>query len=258
MQKKPWAYCPDAADLHPLTPEIAPVKKTNHSLWKQYSLEFLSVFVAVIMAFALNNWNENRKSNLAEDKILTEIYNGLEKDLFDISMNVSGHQQGLAAANFFRRLLGDQPASTDSFLYHYLNLTRDFVSIQNTSGYETLKSRGLELIKNDSLRSAIISLYEYDFETLAKLEEDYYEIQFQENYFKDINSMLSPFMVFNTRNELTGLEEPINLTGLDKNLFLSYLWKIDVNRNFILIFYRQVKEKIQAIKSRIQEEIDLQ
>lgn len=208
------------------------------------------------MAFALNNWNENRKNALAEEKILTEIYNGLDKDLFDICMNVTGHEQGLQAAKYFRQLLNDQPVATDSFLNHYLNLTRDFVSIQNTSGYETLKSRGLELVQNDTLRTQIISLYEYDYNTLRKLEEEYHEIQFQENYFKDINHMLAPYLAFNADNEMVGINTPINMASLDKNLLLSYLWKMEVNRKFILFFYGQVRDKVKQIKTSIQEEID--
>ena len=43
-------------------------------------------------------------------------------------------------------VLANNTAQTDSFLIHYFNLTRDFISIQNTSGYETLQSKGLELI----------------------------------------------------------------------------------------------------------------
>ena len=51
--------------------------------WKKYTFEFLSIFIAVSSAFALNNWNDNRRDRNAERKILEEIYNGLEKDLDD-------------------------------------------------------------------------------------------------------------------------------------------------------------------------------
>ncbi|MFK7748164.1 MAG: hypothetical protein AB8B65_07230 [Kordia sp.] len=34
--------------------------------WKKYTFEFLSIFIAVISAFALNNWNENRNNRNAE------------------------------------------------------------------------------------------------------------------------------------------------------------------------------------------------
>ena len=56
--------------------------------WKKRGGEFLSIFVAVISAFALNNWNDNRRDANSENKILVEISNGLEKDLVDIQLNV--------------------------------------------------------------------------------------------------------------------------------------------------------------------------
>ena len=124
------------------------------------------------LPFALNNWNDNRRDRIAENKILTEISIGLEKDLEDIKLNAEGHKFGIKACNYFRKMASQQDVNSDSSLYHYFNLTRDFISIQNIAGYETLKSRGLELIQNDSLRQCIISLYEYDYITLRKFEED--------------------------------------------------------------------------------------
>jgi len=38
------------------------MEKTN---WRKLSFDFLSMFIAVIAAFALNNWNENRRDNEA-------------------------------------------------------------------------------------------------------------------------------------------------------------------------------------------------
>ena len=45
--------------------------------WKKYIFEFLSIFIAVISAFALTNWNDNLNSRHSEQKILTEIKNGI-------------------------------------------------------------------------------------------------------------------------------------------------------------------------------------
>ena len=53
-------------------------------------------------------------------------------------------------------------------------------------------SRGQELIKNDSLRTAIISLYEYDDKRLSSFEEEYDEMQFHKKYFKEIKDYISP------------------------------------------------------------------
>ncbi|HQW11704.1 MAG TPA: hypothetical protein PLP06_06125 [Saprospiraceae bacterium] len=229
--------------------------KSNQNL-KKYAIEFLSIFIAVVSAFALNNWNDNRRDNNAETKILTEILNGLEKDLVDVKVNEAGHNQGLAACKYWRDIITDQPVNVDSLRQFYLNLTRDFVSIQNTSGYETLKSKGLELIKNDSLRSMIISLYEYDYKTLMKLEEEYNELQFQENYFYEINKLIAPYFIFNSMGNISGIEQPLKINKSERNILLSYLWKIQLNRRFILLSYSEVEGKINKISTAIKKELD--
>jgi hypothetical protein len=222
---------------------------------KKYGFEFLSIFIAVIAAFALNNWNENRRDRLAESKILTEIASGLEKDMEDLKMNQVGHQGGLAANDYFRDLIAGEPVANDSFLIYYFNITRDFVSLQNTSGYETLKSKGLELITNDSLRRKIISLYEYSYNTLKKLEEEYHELQFQENYFQRMNDLLAPNLQINDQKYITGISTPLKLSEQDEKLLLSYLWKIEANRRFILQYYGVVEQEIEALQREIESEL---
>jgi hypothetical protein len=223
--------------------------------WKKYAFEFLSIFVALISAFALSNWNDNRKDSLSENKILTEISNGLEKDLDDIKLNIGGHKTGISACNYFRDVFAGKNIEADSLMFHYFNLTRDFVSIQNTAGYETLKSKGLELIKNDSLRLKIISLYEYDYNTLRKLEEEYTEMQFQENYFKEINEELAPNFKIDSNGNITGIDLPIKIQENKRNKLLLYLWKIQSNRIFILQYYSEIEKKINNVKENINNEI---
>ena len=224
--------------------------------WSKFLIEFISVFIAVVFAFALNNWNDNRKDNVAERKILSEISNGLKKDLDDIKLNVLGHEVGVKACKYWRRIININEFNQDSLQSYYLNLTRDFVSIQNKAGYETLKSKGLELIKNDSLRLEIISLYEYDYETLRKLGESYAEMQFQNNYYKDLNRIISPYFMFDEKGNIKSLELPIEINKIDKNTFLTYLWKIEMNRNFILYFYSEVEKKTKNLILNIETELN--
>lgn len=225
------------------------MKKGN---WKKYGIEFLSIFIAVIAAFALNNWNDNRRDRIAESKIIGEIYNGLKKDIDDIRINKMGHEEGLRACEFWKDVIEEREVNLDSTSKHYFNLTRDYISIQNVSGYEALKSKGFELLKNDSLRTAIISLYEYDYNILRKFEEAYKEMQFHESYFKDINRYLAPNLIYEKGNIL-GMDLPLALSEAEKKIFLSYLWKIKVNRNFILYFYSDVEGKVNQAIARIEE-----
>lgn len=220
--------------------------------WKSYLLEFLSIFIAVISAFALNSWNENRRDHNAETKILSEISNGLQKDIEDIHGNVMGHQKGLEACDYFVRMVQGDMVGQDSIAQHFMRLTRDFVTIQNRSGYEALKSKGLEVIEDDSLRYAIISLYEYDFTTLQKLEEKYAEMQFYESHYSALNTLLSPHFIFNQDGKLINVELPLRFTNSQKKDLLSRLSKIELNREFILRFYDGIEKKVEKIHEMIQ------
>jgi len=220
--------------------------------WKKYGIEFLSIFIAVLSAFALNNWNDNRRDSNTENKIIAEISNGLRKDIEDIKTNIGGHQEGIRACKFWRNVIEGKQVALDSVEKHYLNLTRDFISIQNTSGYETLKSRGLELLKNDSLRSEIISLYEYDYKILRKFEEEYDEMQFHKNYFKELTIYLGPNLVFDEKGKVSKLDLPLEMSQTDKNILLTYLWKIQLNRSFVLHFYSDVATNVKQLLDRIE------
>jgi hypothetical protein len=223
---------------------------------RRNGFEFLSIFIAVVSAFALNNWNETRKANTSENKILLEIANGLEKDIDDIKQNIKGHEWGIDAFNYFKEAITNKDLKTDSVVSHYTRLTRDFVSIQNTAGYETLKSRGLELIKNDSLRLQIISLYEFDYDILRKLEEEYSEMQFHKNYAKEINTILAANFIFDENNLISGINLPLNFAPEEKNKFLLYLFKIEGNRKYIMKYYTTVAEKVLVIREGILAEIE--
>ena len=229
------------------------MKKSKN--WSKFLIEFISVFIAVVFAFALNNWNDNRRDNNTEKKILSEISNGLKKDLDDIKLNIRGHKEGVKACKYWRRIVNNNEFSQDSLLTYYLSLTRDFVSIQNKAGYETLKSKGLELIKNDSLRLEIISLYEYDYETLMKLEETYGEMQFQNNYYKELNRIISPYFIFDKLGNINNIKLPIDLNKTNNNTFMTYLWKIEINRNFILLYYSELEKKTRKLIINIKKEL---
>ena len=233
-----------------------PKQKSKTRKWKKYIFEFLSIFIAVLSAFALNNWNDNRRDNNTSVKILTEISNGLKKDIEDININIGGHEDGIRACNFWRKVLLNEEVKLDSLRQYYLSLTRDFFAAQNVSGYETLKSKGLELINNDSLRFDIISLYEYDYRNLKTLEENYYEMQFQENYYKEFNNYISPYFEFSSTGDISKINTLLNLSREEKNKMLTYLWKIKVNRNFTLHYYSDMERKINDLNDQIASELN--
>jgi hypothetical protein len=228
---------------------------TRAIAWQKYVFEFTSIFVGVSLAFALENWNEDRRLAESETKTLYEIKNGLLEDKSDLGENFIGHQNALKACDYFTNLVLGKNVDAQLFPDKYKNLIRDYISIQNRSAYESLKSRGLELVKNDSLRLNIISLYDFYYEIVEKAEENYSEMQFHKNYFLPINTILSKHFHFSKDGNFEGINLPLKISKKEKNEILSYLWMIRKNRNFGSLYYKIILEKLDLLILQIDKEL---
>jgi hypothetical protein len=231
-------------------------EKRQGKQWKVYAFEFLTIFAGITIAFLLNNWNENRKDRYAEIKILMEIRNGLQLDMEDFQHNIAGHQKGIEACRFFRSYLNNEPIVDSLANEQFIVLLRDFVSIQNTSGYQSLRSRGLELISDDSLRMTIINMYEFNFQVIEKLEENYQENQFFNTYFESVHEILAPAMIYSDHGQLIGLRKSENLTPVERSKMMTYLSKIEFNRQFIIKYYQEVNSQSVSLINQIERKLD--
>ena len=222
--------------------------------WKKYISEFRTVFLSVSLAFGLGKWNENRKERNSEQRILREIKAGLEADKSDMYINIAGNKSGLHCSQIFRDLVNGKARGADTLNIAFHGLLRDLVVIQNDAAYSALKSQGLNLIQNDSLRMAIISIYGFSYEILEKLEETYSELQFNENYFKPISEAFLPYFILDNQGNIIDIH-PVNFTELERKRILFYLARIDLNRRFILQQYEdclvEIDELIESIDQNL-------
>lgn len=231
------------------------MKTNKHAKFKKYFFEFVSIFFAVTSAFLLNKWNENRKDAISENKILTEIYNGLKRDSIDLAYDETTKVIHMRSINFFRKLVDNSIVDNDSLSLYYFYLTRDVITVQNTSGYETLKSKGLEIIKNDSLRKSIIQLYEVTYNLHRKFSEEYDENKYMKNYFEKINTVLAPHFIYDSIGNITGIRQPLNLKNEEKNIVKSYLWKLQVNRKDRFNATKANQFRIGEVRALIKENL---
>jgi hypothetical protein len=223
--------------------------------WTKYIFEFLSIFIAVVSAFALANWSDNRNSRDSEQKILVEIMNSLKIDFKDFTKNIEGNKLSLKADSVFRGLINGEEITQDSIALHYTLLFRDYIPIVNKSAYESLKSNNLKTVTNDSLRIQIISLYDYYYSIIEKLEYEVPEMKSYKNYFPRTNSILYPFMEFDQEGDLTKFTGLNNLSVNDKKEILSYLWRIRNNRKLKLARYDLIIREMKKLELNIEKEI---
>ncbi|WP_179346541.1 hypothetical protein [Winogradskyella ursingii] len=204
----------------------------------------------------MDRWNDERKDGIAENKILEEIYKGLERDSLDLANDEQYFKIAFRGLKYFNDIIDGKIVKNDSLVTYYFLFSRESIVVQNKSGYESLKSRGLETVTNDSLRSKIIDLYEVDYELARKFNEEHSEYKFTQNYFHKINDAIAPHFEYDSLNNIKGIKLPLELKEKERNLIKSYLWKIAVGKQdrYQASFYG--KQKIGKLRTDIREYLE--
>ena len=127
--------------------------------------EIMLVMIGILLALQVNNWNEKRKQNQKEIVNLLAIKDDLEHDLETEFIN--GISYGTKQNNTLNILkefyINKEIVPKDSIHKYLYNNLFEWNFILNTSAFENLKSSGMDIISNDSLRNKISSLYSNDY-----------------------------------------------------------------------------------------------
>ena len=114
--------------------------------------EIVLVVIGILIALQINNLNESKKTDAFEIKLLEELYVATLKNISQINLSIEReieHKNSIELLlNHFRQDLEYH----DSLDVHLSNAVRWRTLYLDNSAYETTKSYGLHILKNDSLR----------------------------------------------------------------------------------------------------------
>lgn len=160
-----------------MTPFFRKIRKNlaNENKFQKYSRyaigEILLVVIGILIALQINNWNEDRKLILVEKELLIGIKNDILRDTLDMNNNLRNYSDRIQEDSIVLSYLLNRKVKTPEFeKLLYINTIRDFKLDLHRSFYESAKQLGLSIIKNDSLRNAIISLYEWTYPNMLTAE----------------------------------------------------------------------------------------
>ncbi len=124
--------------------------------------EIALVVIGILIALQINNWNQDQKEKAYEDNMLLEIYGSLQLDSARFDMffepRVKLKKQGIDSLLSFIHF--NKNVENDTVLKYYRQLYYSPQITVNFGPYETLKSNGLEKIKNDEIRLWLVDLYD--------------------------------------------------------------------------------------------------
>jgi len=134
--------------------------------WYKYLIEILVVVVGILIAIALNNWNENNKLRSLEKATLIEISNALESDLTQLKnwIYVKQLQESnvVAILDYLEANNSNNDTINNTWQSGFLRPQYIF----STSPYDLLKSRGFDIIRGDKIRRDIQTYYDKSVPTL--------------------------------------------------------------------------------------------
>jgi len=130
--------------------------------------EIILVVIGILIALQINNWNNDRLERESEIIVLQEILGNLERDVEILNMTKGWNNLWIRNNQKVLDHLEAKSALTDSLRWYYNFLTGGAGFQPILVGYENLKSKGTDIIRNDSLRMAISELYDHRYHHLTE------------------------------------------------------------------------------------------
>ena len=210
--------------------------------------EIILVVIGILIALSINNWNENRKESNLELEILSGLYNDIANNKIKIDKMISRDSIIITGNQHILSLLKDNNSTfNDSLQFSFGNINRYDVFFPQQMAYETLKSKGLHSIKNDSLRTQIIKLYDETYLINSHIRD------LKRDIYTNTNSILNK-RLFTTKD--IDYKIPNNYNDLKRDSeFLNTLSHITAeNANFQNYSFMML-EKTISVKNNIDKEI---
>lgn len=233
------------------------LSESKFSKYVLYALgEIILVVIGILIALNINNRNDINKQRDLEVKILKEISNNLNFDLYEIREDISLMDSISKASDEVSAHLKTQNISSKQFNYNIAILKVAPHFSPNKSGYELLSSKGVEIVSNDSLRIAISDLYESFYPYYEEYEQERIEFKLnniQPFFLKYFNWIYDETYFFKSSNQIT--EGDYNKLKGDE-LFLKLVNAIDFENSFVQLRAKSIEEKIIKLKALIEEELN--
>lgn len=128
--------------------------------------EIFLVMVGILLALQVNNWNGNKKDRRTEAKLLTELKENLKSNLNNLQTDLLKERRSIESIEFVVDHIHERRDYHDSLDIYFQQALFSPDIVLSTSGYEAIKSKGFEIINNDTLRKSIIELNDLIYDNL--------------------------------------------------------------------------------------------
>lgn len=226
--------------------------------WPRYLVEVVVVVFSILSAFALENWRDDRSRAAEEVTILRAALSGLQSDLDDIDFNTARHQEAVASLDLILAQLETGAPYHDSLAAHFHHGTIMPRFVHSSSAYETLQSRGLDLVSNEEVRDALVRVYGRNYADYLRAEDDLAsEVAYGLRHIMS-GRFTEGYRFSEVGSSYRGTATPLDFESLRSDSeYLYYLRTLRNRRVGFLGFYlRNLRSSVEGTMARIDAEID--
>lgn len=145
------------------------LRRDRMAKYLAYALgEIVLVVIGILIALQINDYYSGKKEEQLELGLLKELKSNLEVNIANLENDIVAQKIGSRSIERILEFEGGGIPYNDSLPYHLAEANYAPDVVLTASAFEMLKSEGLGLIKEDSLRQAIITLFEIDYPTLMQ------------------------------------------------------------------------------------------
>jgi sensor domain CHASE-containing protein len=235
-------------------------RKMRHRLIEDYKFskyllyaigEIILVVIGILIALQINNWNEHRKLQKEEVQFLLEMRSNLEVTLNNFKNDTLYNLSTIGEFEKIERYI------TEDLPYNN-ELDKSFSRLRNWASpypiytaYSTLKTKGLDIISNESLRSKIVNMYENELTILStdydKGEWGLMQMVVAPFYSQHIGTYIENSMTFGRPNDFESLKQ--------NDAFKNILGMVISIRYQGLRYYKQTMIAIEGLIASIDTEL---
>lgn len=215
--------------------------------------EIILVVIGILIALQINNWNEQRIQKLEEIQILIDIKSNINNCIIDMNKGIDVFETSKSLSLKLLSFIDENQAYNQSYDTIFGGFFDFWLPDFTDGAYINLKTEGLSLIQNTSLRQNVVMLFEVE---LAGLNG--YFLEADNNFYTNttfpycLQHFTRPWKTEEAKRSL--IPKNYNALMADPE-FYSILTEIVYKRKLRIQNYQETIVKAEKVKTEIDKEL---
>lgn len=217
--------------------------------------EIVLVVLGILIALQINNWNEDRKARVQEKEILNEVRDNLKADTSLINERILRQRRdAIKISRLIHHLEANLEYNDSLNNYFFTPVLMEGFQVTR-SGYETLKSIGLEKLQSQEIKNLITNYYDVlcqnilDVVEQKNLDNTRSMSIFNKNNFKRVISSIDSSSTTQVSSFKFSGYKPVNYNSLiNSEFYINYLYE---RRGYKLGTYNKMQSEIKEAASKL-------